>query len=80
MSQLQSNDPWQGLPDDQLPGRTSASRRFRWNLLWIPCTCVFLAWMYSGVKTGFSWDDVMQAMNVRNEPPQAAPTTRPTRS
>lgn len=67
MQQQQDHDLWQGVSTDQVPGRSSAPRNFRWNLLWIPIACLFLAWMFSGVRSGFSWEDVMQTMNVRNE-------------
>ena len=46
--------------------RRPRRRRFRWFLLSIPIAILAANWIAQGIEPAFSWDDVLDALNVRD--------------
>jgi len=59
--------PYVPPPMPQVPPPKPKRRwRFRWQILLIPLTCLFAAWMASGIEIGFRWDDVTRLLGVQD--------------
>ena len=48
------------------PAKRRTKRRFRWYLLFVPLVILFAVWLAQGIQPAFSWDDVMDHLNVRD--------------
>lgn len=48
--------------------RQPAKRRFRWRLILLPAVvCFVLVWLMSGMEVSFSFEDLMNHLDVQNQ-------------
>ena len=46
--------------------RPRLKERFRWGMILLPGVVLLVLWLASGVSIGFTWDEVMDVLHVRN--------------
>ena len=62
----QGLQPVLGRPRRPRPRRPNLWQRLHWGWILVPLVVVLAAWLATGIEPSFSWDSLMDLLQVRN--------------